>query len=300
MKRRDEVLVGLFLILGIVVLVLGSIWLARGGLSSGYPLHARFPWGQNLKQGQPVLLAGINVGYVDDVELRDDGFLETTFRIEEGRRIPKSSTATVIAVGLFGDVAIALTPEGVGEPGFTPGGPAFEPGDTVPTGKPEASIGQMLTRADSIAASVQALTAAMERELIAAGGMRDLRRTIANTQQLTAQLTAIAAEQNRNLSRTMASLQRSVSALDSAEVGATLTNFRQASSNVESLTGELRTTTTRLNGVLASLENGNGTAGKLLTDTLLYADLRRLTTRLDSLTLDFKNNPRKYINLEIF
>lgn len=293
MKRRDEVLVGLFLTLGIVVLVLGSIWLARGGLSSGYPLHARFPWGQNLKQGQPVLLAGIDVGYVDEVELRDEGYLDATFRIANGRRIPRTAKATVIPVGIFGDVAIALTPE-------RPGGPAFEPGDTVPTGEAPPGIAQVMSRADSIAASVQALTAAMERELVAAGGMRDLRRTIANSQRLTAQLTAIAIEQNRNLSRTMASLQRSVSAIDSAEVGATLANFRATSANVEALTTDLRTTTTRLNGVLASLESGNGTAGKLLTDTLLYSDLRRLTMRIDSLTIDFKKNPRKYINLEIF
>lgn len=293
MKRRDEVLVGLFLTLGIVVLVLGSIWLARGGLSSGYPLHARFPWGQNLEQGQPVLLAGMSVGYVDEVELRDDGYLETTFRIEGDRKIPRSSRATVVAVGLFGDVAIALTPEG-------PGGPSYQPGDTVPTGEPAPSITQLMTRADSIAGSVQAMTLAMQQELIAAGGMRDLRRTIANTQALTAQLTAIAAEQNRNLTRTMTTLQRSVSAIDSAEVGATLANFRATSANVETLTGDLKTTTARLNTVLASLEQGNGTAGKLLTDTLLYSDLRRLTMRIDSLTLDFKENPRKYINLEIF
>lgn len=293
MKRRDEVLVGLLLTLGILVLVLGSIWLARGGLSSGYPLHARFTWGQNLKQGQPVLLAGINVGYVDDVELADHGYITTTFRIAGDREIPRSSTATVVAIGIFGDVAIALTPDSIP-------GPPFQPGDTVPTGRPEPTIGQLMLRADSIAQSVQMMTLTMQRELVAAGGFRDLRRTIANTQALTSQLTDIAAQQNRNITRVMASVERSANAVDSAKIGATLENFRTASANVDALTGELRTTTTRLNTILASLEGGQGTAGKLLSDTLLYSDLRRLTTRLDSLTLDFKRNPRKYINLEIF
>ena len=293
MKRRDEVLVGLLLTMGILVLVLGSIWLARGGLSSGYPLHARFTWGQNLKQGQPVLLAGINVGYVDDVELADHGYITTTFRIAGDREIPRSSTATVVAIGIFGDVAIALTPDSIP-------GPPFQPGDTVPTGRPEPTIGQLMLRADSIAQSVQAMTLTMQRELVAAGGFRDLRRTIANTQALTSQLTDIAAQQNRNITRVMASVERSANAVDSAKIGATLENFRTASANVEALTGELRTTTTRMNTILASLEGGQGTAGKLLSDTLLYSDLRRLTTRLDSLTLDFKQNPRKYINLEIF
>jgi len=38
MKTRDEVLVGLLVVVAIVVTVLGSLWLARGGLSKGYPL----------------------------------------------------------------------------------------------------------------------------------------------------------------------------------------------------------------------------------------------------------------------
>ena len=62
MKTRDEVLVGLLVTVAIVVTVLGSLWLARGGLSKGYPLYAKFPWGAGLKQGQPVLLVGVNVG----------------------------------------------------------------------------------------------------------------------------------------------------------------------------------------------------------------------------------------------
>jgi phospholipid/cholesterol/gamma-HCH transport system substrate-binding protein len=39
-KRRDEVLVGLVISVAVIVTVLGSLWLARGGLSKGYPLYA--------------------------------------------------------------------------------------------------------------------------------------------------------------------------------------------------------------------------------------------------------------------
>ena len=64
MKRRDEVTVGILITISVIVLVLGTLWLARGGLKSGYPLYSRFAWGQNLKQGQPVLLAGVSVGLI--------------------------------------------------------------------------------------------------------------------------------------------------------------------------------------------------------------------------------------------
>ena len=110
MKTRDEVLVGLVVTAAIVVTVLGSLWLARGGLSKGYPLYAKFPWGAGLKQGQPVLLVGVNVGYVDEVDLHQDGTLVTTLRVQNGYQVPVTSKATVVANGIFGDMAIALTP----------------------------------------------------------------------------------------------------------------------------------------------------------------------------------------------
>src|SRR4051812_17120530 len=80
-KRRDEVSVGIVITVAVVVLLLGTLWLIRGGLKNGYPLHTRFAWGQNLKQGQPVLLAGVSVGYVGDVTLRRDGYLDVLIRV---------------------------------------------------------------------------------------------------------------------------------------------------------------------------------------------------------------------------
>src|SRR5690242_20801618 len=104
MKRRDEVTVGILITISVIVLVLGTLWLARGGLKSGYPLYTRFNWGQNLKQGQPVLLAGVTIGYVGDVKLRP-GYLDVMLSVDDQYKIPKGSTATVKAVGIFGDVA---------------------------------------------------------------------------------------------------------------------------------------------------------------------------------------------------
>ena len=72
------------------------------------------------------------------------------------------------------------------------------------------------------------------------------------------------------------------------------------SKNLAAFTDSLRGTAQQLNAVLAKADRGDGTLGKLLNDPGLYYDLRRLSTRLDSLTLDFKRNPRRYINLEIF
>lgn len=293
MKRRDEVAVGILITVATVVLIMGTIWLLRGGLSSGYPLYTRFKWGQNLKQGQPVLLAGVTVGYVGDVTLRQDGYLDVLMRINDQYKIPRNSTAQVRAVGFFGDVAVALNPTG-------PSPTAYAPGDTVPAGPPEASVNELMARADSIGGSVQAVTRAFEVELVQAGALRDMRRTMASTQALTVQLQAIAAQQSRNLTQTLAAYRNAASAIDSAKIQATLTNMQRTSENVQRMTLALDTSSARINGILTRLERGEGTAGKLLADTLLYSDLRHAAGSLDSVLADLKKNPKKYINLRVF
>jgi len=294
MRRRDEVTVGILITIAIAILVVGALWFARGGISRGYPLYTRFQWGQSLKQGQPVLLAGVNVGYVSNVKLRRDGYLDVTFRVDNDQTVPKGSVATVKPVGIFGDVAVALTPT------FPVPAQNYAPGDTVPAGTPSADIAQIMTRMDSIGQNVERMTRVMDMELVQAGGVKDLRRTIASTSALAAQMQSIAAEQNRNLTTTLAAYRRAATAIDSARIDSTLKSFSSTSQNFAKLATSLDSASRQLNNALAKLNTGEGSAGRLLTDDSLYRDLRHVVGSVDSLMNDFKKNPRKYINLRIF
>jgi phospholipid/cholesterol/gamma-HCH transport system substrate-binding protein len=292
MKRRDEVTVGILLTVAVIVLVVGTLWLVRGGLSRGYPLFTRFAWGQNLKQGQPVTLAGVTVGYVSDVRL-GDGFLDVDLRVRDQYKVPRNAVAEVIPVGIFGDAAIALK-------ATAPSADVYAPGDTVPSRAATGGLDALTSRADSILVSVGRITRALDAEFVQAGGLRDLRATTAAVNRMVAQMQTVIAEQNRNLSATMGSLRRAASAVDSAQVNASLASFRTTAANADSLMLRLSSNTTQLQAILARIERGEGTAGKFLTDTLLYRDARNLLTRLDSLAADFQRNPRTYINLTIF
>ena len=300
MKRRDEVLVGIFLTVAVAIALLGTLWLVRGGLSSGYPLHSRFAWGQNLKPGQQVLLAGVAVGAVADVKLRDDGFLDVVLRVNDDVKVPRNSLASVKPVGIFGDAAIALTPKG-------PSKVSYNPGDTVPVGPADTDIQAIMNRVDSIGATVQTMTKAINADLVASGGIKDMRRSLANAAELTQaaarlsiQLNAIAAEQNRNLTATMASFRRAASAVDSAKIDSTMRNFQASSASLTRIAANLDSTSRHANALIAGIERGEGNAGKLLRDTLLYGDLRHVVGQVDSVLADLKANPRKYINLSIF
>lgn len=293
MKTRDEVLVGLLVTVAIVVTVLGSLWLARGGLSKGYPLYAKFPWGAGLKQGQPVLLVGVNVGYVDEVDLHQDGILVTTLRIAKNYNVPITSKAAVVPNGIFGDQAVAVTPS-------KPDPRSFKPGDTIPIGPSTPGISELTTKADSITRSVNAITTALEQQLVAQGGIRDLRNTIGATNRLVTEFAAIASEQSRQLTATMTSLRRATTAIDPAKVDSTVSNLRTASANMAEMSAQLKATSGKLDVIIAKVDSGNGTAAKLLNDPGVYNDVRTLLARMDSLVADIKKNPKRYINVKIF
>ena len=293
MKTRDEVLVGIVITVAVVVTVLGSLWLARGGLSKGYPLYAKFPWGAGLKQGQPVLLVGVNVGYVDEVELHQDGILVTTLRIQKQYKVPVTSKAAVVPNGIFGDMAVAVTPS-------RPDPRSFKPADTIPIGPSTPGIADLTSKADSITRSVNAITTALEHEMVASGGIRDIRNTIAATNRMVNEFAAVASEQSRQLTATLTSLRRATGAIDPAKVDSTLANFRTASANLTEMTGQLKETSGKLDAILAKVDSGPGSAAKLINDPGAYNDVRGLLQRMDSLLADIKKNPKRYINVKIF
>jgi phospholipid/cholesterol/gamma-HCH transport system substrate-binding protein len=193
--------------------------------------------------------------------------------------------AEVVPVGIFGDAAVALKVEP------PPIRESFRAGDTVPS-RPASSGLDALT--------LQRVARAFETQFVQEGGLRDLRQAVASMNRLATQLSAVTAEQNRNLTSTLAAFRSTARGVDSAQIATTLTSFRETAANADSLMLRLSSNTTQLQAILARLERGEGTAGKFLTDSGLYRDARNLLTRADSLMSDFQRNPRKYINLTIF
>lgn len=273
--------------------IVGTLWLVRGGLSSGYSLYSRHSWGQGLKTGQPVLLAGVSVGIVNEVMFDRQGSVVVEMRINEKYVIPANSEATIKPNGIFGDMLIAITPTGITADNY-------QPGDTLPTGKGVPSMDQIISRLDTIGRQVGDVTQAFDLQLVRGGGIEDFRKTLGEANKFAVQLNGIALEQSRQLTLTMASLRRTAAALDSAKLDSVVTNLQTTSANMAKLTTSMQQTTTELNTMLAKINNGQGTAGMLVNDTLLYANMKNLVARMDSLTADIKKNPRKYINLEIF
>jgi phospholipid/cholesterol/gamma-HCH transport system substrate-binding protein len=233
------------------------------------------------------------VGFVDKIEFEPGGTLLVTYRLEDEYRVPRTTTATILPNGFFGDVAIGLIPS-------TPSTEYFASGDTIPVGAAQAGIQKLAASADTITQGINVLLRGAQEQFVDSGGMREMRRTVESLNRLVLQMGQIAALQSRELQSTLATVRAKAAAIDSQQVDSTVRALRATATNLSNATAELKTTSDRLNGILARVESGDGTMAKLVNDPGLYNDMRRLLARVDSLTADFKKNPRKFINLEIF
>jgi phospholipid/cholesterol/gamma-HCH transport system substrate-binding protein len=121
-RTRVNVAVGLFVLLGVVALGYLSVKLGRvsflGG--SGYLVFAEFPSVGGLKPGSGVEIAGVEVGHVESIRLKDYEAL-VTLRIDSGIKLQEDSIASIKTKGLIGEKYLRISPGG-SEKTIPPGG----------------------------------------------------------------------------------------------------------------------------------------------------------------------------------
>ena len=126
-KKNMEMLVGLFVVLGIAALVfiaLKAANLGSFGNNGGYMLQARFDNIGSLKPRAPVRSAGVTVGRVTGIRLDAKTYQGlVTMEIQHGVEFPRDSSAKILTAGLLGDQYVGLEPGGEEK--------NLAPGDTV-------------------------------------------------------------------------------------------------------------------------------------------------------------------------
>lgn len=140
-KLGVETAVGLFLVVGILCLGYLSIRLGKLELVGGddVPVTAEFSTVAGLKQGANVEIAGVEVGKVDSIDIRDYKAV-VRMRVRRGLRLQEDTIASVRTRGLIGDKYVNLSP-GASDRLIPPGGKIRETESAVDL---EGLIGQFI------------------------------------------------------------------------------------------------------------------------------------------------------------
>lgn len=327
MTGRDEIVTGVFVLLGIALVVVGALWLSESRWRGDYrDVTAFFESVGQLRPGNPVTLRGVEVGRVQSLEVRGEGVL-VHLRVESDVPLPERPIVSLQPVSMFGGWSAAIRPAGAV-------GIAL---DTVP--RPEGALpgvtssdfSDLSDYAGEIAADLGRITDRVEvafNEQTAS----DLARAVSNFEDASQELVTMLGRQReafggfaedmesagRNIRQVAAVLDTTVSRLERAteegELEAIFDNTRETTASLSRVSGRLETTTAELDStirradsvlaaadsLLGRVERGEGSLGRLATDPTLYEDLSATLTELRSLLDDFKSNPGRYFNFSIF
>ena len=110
-RLNIETVVGLFVLLGIACLAWLSVKLGKLDIVGGdyVPVHAEFASVAGLKEGASVEIAGVEVGKVDAITLRDYQ-ADVLMQIRTGIKLQEDTIASIRTRGLIGDKFVNLSP----------------------------------------------------------------------------------------------------------------------------------------------------------------------------------------------
>jgi len=138
-QRSIEVLVGLFVVVGIVAMGYIAVSFGNIGFLNGntYSLNAEFDSTAGLRSGARVEIAGVDIGSVGDITLKD--YLSNVeLKINRGVEIPADSIAAVRTNGLIGEKVIKIVPGGAEE--------ALKNGDTISDTESSVSLEELISK----------------------------------------------------------------------------------------------------------------------------------------------------------
>lgn len=301
MKISREIKTGIIVVGGILLFILGFSYLKSSPLfEDGKTYYAVYKDVGGLQKGTPVTINGLVVGKVNDIKFKDSGgSLVVTFSVKNDFGFSKSSPAELYDTGIIGGKGIQIKPT-------FDGAPIAKSGDTLPA-KIQPGLTQLLqtqltplqkkvegavTNADSLLMNVN--------EVLDARAKKDLRETLSG------------------LNSTVASFQKSADALNRIlnnnedKLGNSLSNFEKLTANFATLSDSLNnaglnrtlagleSAVSNLDNLMARMNSGDGTLGKLLNDEKLYTNLNSASRELDLLLQDLRLNPKRYVNVSVF
>ena len=294
MKLTKEIKIALVAIVGILIMYFGINFLKGMNLfSTNNTYYMTFDDIQGLGASTPIYADGYKVGTVDGMEYdyKENGPIKVKVDINKDLRIPQGSKAEIVK-DLMGNLQVNLLlannprervePGGI-IPGAVNGGMMDKAANLIPV------VEKMLPKLDSILTSVNALLADPA-----------LAASLHNVETITSNLTV----STRELNTLMAGLNKQVPGMVRKANGV-LDNTNRLTANLASL--DVQGTLNRVNQTLESahqftekLNSNQGSLGLLMNDTKLYDNLTSTMSHADSLVIDLKAHPKRYVHFSVF
>lgn len=297
-----EAKVGIFVLLGIVILTFFTFRVSKmGGIGvKGYKLTVDFETAAGLEPKANVKMAGVPIGKVEEIRLEGIN-ARLVLRIRDGVRIPIDSVASIQTQGLLGEKYVEILPGKETGRMLPPGGRVAK---TIPPANLDEIIRKVSMISNDVQKFTNTLSQTLGSEegkqalteiirntrettealrKVVAGNEERLNRIMANVDTLSSDLKEISSANKEDLRVTIANLRdfsetlkteapglarklEEMSERVSGVVGENRENIRVSMENLRSASAKLDNTLESAGKVMARIERGEGTIGKLVSD----------------------------------
>jgi phospholipid/cholesterol/gamma-HCH transport system substrate-binding protein len=340
-----EAKVGIFVLVGIVTLTFFTFRVSKIGVVGvkGYQLIVSFETAAGLEPKANVKMAGVPVGKVEAIELEGNR-ARLVLRIREGVRIPIDSVVSIQSQGFLGEKYVEILPGKETSQVFPPGGKVT---NTIAPANLEDIIRKVSIISEDLKNFTNTLSETLGTEegkkalsdivrniretsevlrTVVAGNEELLNRILANVDTLSADMREISSANKEDLRVMIANLRsfsetlkteapglarnlQQMSEQVSGVVGENRENIRESIANLKSASAKLDNTLDSAGRVLAKIDRGEGTLGKLVSDNTTINTLNdtlggisrfirkreELRTFLDY-RLEYQTEPSEYKN----
>lgn len=289
-----EVKIAFVAIAGVVVLFFGMNFLKGLNIfSSEDNYYVQFSDITGLSSSSPVYADGFKVGVVKDIiyDYTHTEGSKVLIGVDKQLRIPQGSSAEIVS-DMLGNVKVNLLLANNPREKVAPGGLIKGMINDGAMGKLQdmvPAVEKMLPKLDSIMTSLNAILAdpAIRQSL------HNVQTITDNLTTSTAQLNTLMAGLNKNVPGMMA---KANNVLDNTE---TLT-ANLAAVDVASTMRQVDQTIANVQQLTAKLNSKEGSLGLLMNDTQLYDNLNSTMRNADSLVIDLRQHPKRYVHFSVF
>lgn len=291
---QKEITVGTLVLAGIGLFVAGTMWLKGASFKpAGHTARIQFADIGGLKEENEVAISGYTVGKVIKVEFIGPGRVVVTVTLPTDLQVHSDASASVESSVFASGAKLLFDPGSDSAPVMTD--------DQIILGRVGGGLmgrfGSLADRGDSVMIGIQALANRKTAD--------DLRATLKSLQRTLDILSEKLPATTDEAAQTMASLRHLTSRLDTImsnpALDRTVSRLDTLTGNLSGMSAQFTTTGARLDSLLSTILKGEGTLGKLATDSGLYEDTRKTAQSLRGLLDTLQKHPGKVtVQVKIF
>jgi phospholipid/cholesterol/gamma-HCH transport system substrate-binding protein len=300
LKVSREIKTAVLVLMSILLFIWGYNFLKGKNLfDNNNKLYVIYENVAGLAPSAPVTLNGLTIGKVNSITINPDGKLLVELHITTDFPISKSSIAEIYDSGLVGGRQIAIKPNLL-DKNYTVSGDYLKASSKLGLTDAlaqqleplQAKIQELLKNADVLFTNVNDVLDTQTRQ--------NLKSSIASLNATLSEFSVASKNVNELLAENKSKLNNTLKNVDKVSGNFATISDSLAKANLGQTVKNLEKTLAKVDKIMADLEQGKGTMGKLIKDETMYTNFSKTSKELELLLQDVRLHPTRYVNVSLF